>query len=218
MPLNSTGAAPPPSAHLRGWAYPAEADGAGSKRDKIETMTARCLPGFHRPHNAETPPERGFRHAAEWSRTITGVSTHKALNCVLRRPLVGIWLSRAMPCDAGSLSFSQIGPTLGPRRLTAASERFAKRKRLGPPLLLRGWRLRRQRDEVRGSGRIFRRVLRRQRTLFDGTTARAPAVSSLIAPLTHLPLPPLFAGGTKGTSFAGAGGFVGVFWALNAPS
>lgn len=28
-----------------------------------------------RAQNAETPPERGFRDAAEWSRTITGVST-----------------------------------------------------------------------------------------------------------------------------------------------
>lgn len=39
-----------------------------------------ALLASNRPKNAETPWERGFPSAAEWSRTITGVSTHKALN------------------------------------------------------------------------------------------------------------------------------------------
>jgi hypothetical protein len=30
--------------------------------------------------NVKAPDLRGLSHAAEWSRTITGVSTHKALN------------------------------------------------------------------------------------------------------------------------------------------
>jgi hypothetical protein len=32
------------------------------------------------PFNAKTPAERGFSHAAEWSRTITPREGHKALN------------------------------------------------------------------------------------------------------------------------------------------
>jgi hypothetical protein len=50
------------------------------------TSAARRFPT--RPlYNAETPALRRFSHAAEWSRTITGVSTHKALKLNMHRLL-----------------------------------------------------------------------------------------------------------------------------------
>jgi hypothetical protein len=58
-----------------------KAEREGSASDwRIDRRTNDDPPGIARPWKRKTPDLRGLSDAAEWSRTITGVSTHKALN------------------------------------------------------------------------------------------------------------------------------------------